>query len=136
MRATRPTLLTTKARGCQANAKVWSDDLQDTDEGSGQSRGDGRARAEEYARIAFADIAQAYDGYANLLPVSKMLEDIRRSLAGVEVSEIFGEDSVIGQLKKMSFAQKAPALDPLAKHLCMFRDGGNGRSGLAILSRT
>src|SRR5208283_6034517 len=36
----------------------------------------------EYARLAFADLAQAYGADGNLLPVPKMPEDIRRALAG------------------------------------------------------
>jgi phage terminase small subunit len=77
----------------------------------------------EYARIAFADIAQAYDADGNLLPVQQMPEDIRRVLTGVEIAELFNEGEQIGRLKKVRFAPKVPALDSLAKHLGMFQDG-------------
>ncbi|MGC2495048.1 terminase small subunit [Candidatus Binatus sp.] len=88
----------------------------------------------EYARIAFADIAQAYDEGGNLLPVLKMPEDIRRALSGIEITEIFGKEGVIGQSKKVRFAQKVSALDSLAKHLGMFasESAGSG-SGLSIV---
>ena len=87
----------------------------------------------EYARIAFADIAQAYDGDGNLLPVSKMPEDIRRALAGVEITELYGDSEQIGQLKKIRFAQKVSALDSLARYLGMFSEGSNGGAGLQIV---
>jgi phage terminase small subunit len=86
----------------------------------------------EYARIAFADIAQAYDEGGNLLPVPKMPEDIRRALASVEITELFDDGKVIGQLKKVRFAQKASALDSLARYLGMFEESGNLGGGLSI----
>jgi phage terminase small subunit len=86
----------------------------------------------EYARIAFADIAQAYDDRGNLLPVQQMPEDIRRALAGVEVTELFGDGKAIGRLKRVRFAQKVPALDSLAKHLGMFQDGNQAAVGVGL----
>ena len=68
----------------------------------------------EYARIAFADIAQAYGADGNLLPVPQMPEDIRRALAGVEITELCGDGEQIGQLKKVRLAQKVPALHSFA----------------------
>lgn len=62
-----------------------------------------------------------------------MPEDIRRALSGIEITEIFGEEGVIGQLKKIRVAQKVPALDSLAKYFGMFQDAGNGSgAGLHI----
>jgi phage terminase small subunit len=87
----------------------------------------------EYARIAFADIAQAYDDHGNLLPVSQMPEDIRRALTGIEITELFGDGKEIGRLKKVRFAQKVPALDSLATHLGIFAEPGNGGTGLRIV---
>lgn len=87
----------------------------------------------EYARIAFADIAQAYDEGGNLLPVPKMPEDIRRALTGVEITELYGYGERIGQLKKVRFAQKVSALDSLARYLGMFEESGNVGVGLSII---
>jgi hypothetical protein len=61
-----------------------------------------------------------------------MPEDIRRALASVEVTELFGDGKVIGQIKKVRFAQKVSALDSLAKHLGMFGDGAVASAGLQI----
>ena len=41
--------------------------------------------------LLFADIAQAHDEGGNLLPAPKMAEDIRRALAGVEITELYGD---------------------------------------------
>lgn len=87
----------------------------------------------EYARIAFADIAQADDGDGNFLPVAKMPEeDIRRTPAGVEITEPYGNGEQIGQRKKVRFAQKVPALESLARYLGMFHVGAVGSAGLHI----
>jgi len=87
----------------------------------------------EYARIAFADIAQAYDDSGNLLAIPHMPEDIRRALTGIEISELFGDGKAIGRLKKVRFAQKVAALDSLAKHLGIFPERGNSGTGLRIV---
>jgi phage terminase small subunit len=86
----------------------------------------------EYARIAFADIAQAYDDHGNLLPVTQMPEDIRRALIGVEIAELYGDGERIGQLKKLRFAHKVSALDSLARYLGMFQEGAGASPGLHI----
>ncbi|MGC2758905.1 MAG: hypothetical protein WA217_20370, partial [Candidatus Binatus sp.] len=68
------------------------------------------------------------------LPVPQMPEDLRRALTGVEITELYGDGKAIGQLKKVRFTQKVPALDSLAKHLGMFasESAGSG-SGLSII---
>jgi phage terminase small subunit len=86
----------------------------------------------EYARIAFADIAQAYGADGKLLPVSEMPEDIRRALIGVEIAELYGDGERIGQLKKLRFAHKVSALDSLARYLGMFQEGAGASPGLHI----
>lgn len=87
------------------------------------------ARAHAFADIG-ASLRRNADG--NLLPVPQMREDVRHALTGVEVSEIFGEDGAIGQLKKVRFAQKVSALDSLARYLGMFQDGAVASAGLHI----
>jgi hypothetical protein len=61
-----------------------------------------------------------------------MPEDIRRALAGVEITELYGDGEQIGQLKKVRFAQKVPALDSLARYLGMFQVGAVASVGLHI----
>lgn len=55
-----------------------------------------------------------------------MPEDIRRALAGVEITELCADGERIGQLKKVRFAQKVSALDSL------FQDGAVASAGLHI----
>lgn len=75
----------------------------------------------ELARIAFADIGFAFDDMGQLKPLSEMPEDIRRSIAGLEVHELFdgqGEQkTAIGLAKKIRFWDKPKAIETLAKHL-------------------
>jgi Terminase small subunit len=121
VRANRAALLTSKARGCQARLRVLGGDRHAQTKAAGKAEVTIECVLKEYARIAFADIAQAYDGESNFLPVAKMPEDIRRALAGVEITDLYGDGEQIGQLKKVRFAQKVPALDSLARYLGMFR---------------
>jgi phage terminase small subunit len=44
---------------------------------------------EEYARIAFVDLAELYGEDGKLLPVHEMPEHARRAVAGIEVDELF-----------------------------------------------
>lgn len=61
-----------------------------------------------------------------------MPEDIRHALAGVEVTELRGDGEKTGQLKKVRFAQKVPALDSLARYLGIFQDERGGVRAFAI----
>ena len=50
---------------------------------------------EEFGRIAFLDIGEAFDEQGNLLPIRQMPEGVRRAISGIEYEDIFsgrGED--------------------------------------------
>ena len=97
---------------------------------------------QEYSRLAFYDLAEAYDEIGQLKPVKEMPEDIRRAVSKVKVFEVFAlgqsddgqsrEKQLTGYTKEVEFAQKKPALDSIAKVLGMAPDrhehsGPNGK---------
>lgn len=67
----------------------------------------------ELARVALADVGQAYDENGQLKPFSEMPEDVRRSISYVE-------DTEMG--RKARFWDKTKALDLLGKHLKLFTE--------------
>lgn len=70
---------------------------------------------QEYARIAFCDIGDAYDEHGEPLKFSEMPEDVRRAITGYKVVvKTFGEDGDSVE-KEMKFAGKTHALDQLAR---------------------
>jgi phage terminase small subunit len=75
----------------------------------------------ELMRLAIVDIGEAFDAAGNLKPIHEIPEDVRRAMAGVDVSEIYsgtgGDREMIGVLKKVKFWDKLRALEVLAKHL-------------------
>jgi hypothetical protein len=50
----------------------------------------------------------------------------------VEISELYGDGKQIGQLKKVRFAPKGPALDSLARHLGMFSESESPGASLGF----
>ncbi len=93
---------------------------------------------EEYGRIAFLDIGQAFDENGKLKPIHEMPEDIRRSLAGIEVVS-YEEDNdgrgAIGKLHKIKIIDKRAALADVAKHLGMFIERIGNPDGSKIESK-
>lgn len=96
----------------------------------------------EYSRLAFYDMADAYDEIGQLKPVKEMPEDVRRAVTKVKIFEVFGRGDgadgesggkhLLGFTKEVEFAQKKGALDSLAKCLGMAPDkiehsGPNGQ---------
>jgi phage terminase small subunit len=96
----------------------------------------------EYSRLAFYDLADAYDEIGQLKPIKEMPEDIRRAVVKVKSYEVFGfgdngdgegpGKKLAGFTKEVEFAQKKAALDSLAKCLGMAPDklehsGPNGK---------
>jgi len=79
---------------------------------------------EEFGRIAFLDIGEAFDEQGNLLPIRQMPEGVRRAISGIEYEDIFsgrGEDrECTGRVAKIKLTDKKGALDSIAKHLGMF----------------
>lgn len=78
---------------------------------------------QEYGRIAFLDISQAFQLDGSLKSIHDMPEDIRRAIAGIEVVN-YEEDNdgrgAIGKLHKIKIIDKRAALADIAKHLGMF----------------
>lgn len=75
----------------------------------------------ELARIASADIGEAFDEHGRLKPIHEIPVHIRRAMSGIEVEEAWGFDGdggriPVGDVKKVKFWDKPKALDLLAKH--------------------
>ena len=90
---------------------------------------------EEYAKIAFLDPRRFYDSAGNLLDITELPKDVAAALAGIEVTtERAGMDEdgkpLLRPVRKIKFADKRAALDSLARHLGMFVDRKEVRTGL------
>lgn len=73
---------------------------------------------EEYARLAFSDIAQLYDANGNLLPIHQMPEDARRAILEVNTEQRTlgrGEDAEPIEITKVKISSKQAALDSICK---------------------
>ena len=79
---------------------------------------------QELARVAFFDIAKAFNPDGGLLPSRPDGRGHAQSaLVGIELSEIRdGDGVVVGTLKKVKIADKLVALDQLARHLGLLND--------------
>lgn len=76
----------------------------------------------EYAKLAFLDPRKFYDNKGNLIPVHLLDDDTAAALTGMEIAEINVGETVIGQTKKIKYADKKGALDSLSRTLGMFQD--------------
>ncbi len=75
----------------------------------------------EYAKLGFLDPRKFYDDEGNLIPIHKLSADVAATLTGMDVQTIYTKDGdLMGDLKKIKFADKKAALDSVAKHLGMF----------------
>lgn len=79
---------------------------------------------EEFARIAFFNIQEAYDKNGNLLPVLDMPENVARAINKLKRNELneekFGPNA--GYEIEVAFSDKKSALDSLAKYLNLYDD--------------
>jgi len=80
----------------------------------------------EEARIAFADIAEIFNGETLISP-DKLPEDIRRAISGIEIVEriIPGKEKEKEIKYKYRFWDKGRALERLGKHLKLYQDTTN-----------
>ncbi|WP_198162290.1 terminase small subunit, partial [Methylosinus sp. R-45379] len=77
----------------------------------------------ELSCLAFFDIGEAFNEDGSLKQLYEMREDVRRAIAGFEVTEIRNEDGVvIGNTKKVKFVNKIEAIEKVMRHLGMFED--------------
>lgn len=74
----------------------------------------------ELGRLAFVDIAKAYDKDTGaLLPIHEIPEDVRRAIAGVDVVEL---PDGAGTVRKLKLYDKKGSLELLGKNLKLFTD--------------
>lgn len=80
----------------------------------------------ELQLMATLDFSRAYDDKGRLLHPKEMPEEIRRAIAGIEVTEEFegvGADrELIGYTKKVKFWDKPKALELMGRKFAMFVD--------------
>lgn len=81
---------------------------------------------EEYAKLAFLDIRNAFSEDGNLLEVYELDDNTAAAIAGIEFEEIFAREgevrSRVGRIHKIKLSDKRAALDSLAKCMGMFTD--------------
>lgn len=81
----------------------------------------------ELGRIAFSDIRKYFTGKNNLIAITSLDDDAAAALGAVEIDELYqgmGDSKYwVGQTKKVKLNDKVRALDMLAKHLGMYKDG-------------
>lgn len=78
----------------------------------------------ELKALAFVDLSKVYDENHAIIPSELWPDDVKRAIAGLEVSETFdmeGNKKVhTGFLKKVKFYDKLKSIDLLGKQLGMF----------------
>ena len=95
---------------------------------------------QEVAKLAFLDIAGAFNPDGTMKPLHEIDPDVRAALAGLEVAEIAGDEGqAIGRLRKIKLADKTANLTLLMRHLGMLNDkvkvSGDADNPLALLIR-
>jgi len=80
----------------------------------------------ELLRLLRSDIAGAFDSDGRMLPIHDMPLDVRRSIAGIEVEELFegrGENRrPVGYVKKLRLWPKDRAVELGLRHLGLLQD--------------
>jgi len=75
---------------------------------------------EEYAKIAFVDIREAFSVDNGLHDVRQIDDSTAAALSSVETFEVRQDGMVIGHTRKVKFHDKIRALEALGKHLGVF----------------
>lgn len=93
---------------------------------------------QEVAKLAFLDIAGAFNADGSLKALHEIDPDTRAALAGLEVAEITGDEGqIVGRLKKIKLTDKTASLTLLMRHLGMLNDKvklqGDAENPLALL---
>lgn len=93
----------------------------------------------ELKAMANLDISQAFGEDGAMLPLHEMPADVKRAIAAVETSELFGYapgeegKTQIGHIRKLKFWPKDKALELLGKYLKMFTDRVEHQGDVRIL---
>jgi len=80
---------------------------------------------EEFARLALADPADAFDDNSNLLDIKAMPRDLRAAISSIEIvaeTSGRGENKTTEYVKKIRFWDKNKALENLGKHLGLYSE--------------
>lgn len=77
---------------------------------------------QELYRLCFVDVRKYFNADGSAKPITELDDDAAAALAGFEVNELFGEDSVIGHTKKFKLTEKKGALELLMRHMGMLND--------------
>lgn len=92
----------------------------------------------EYAKLGFLDPRKFYNEEGDLIPIHELSADVAAAITGMNVQTIYTEDGdMMGDLKKIKFADKKGALDSVAKCLGMFieRHEHTGKDGMELFPK-
>lgn len=89
---------------------------------------------QEYAKIAFFDIREAFDVDGGLIHVKQLDDNSAGAISSIKSSEEWGEDDagnkiIVGTLKEVKVFDKIRALQDLGKHLGMFEKDNEQSKG-------
>ena len=77
-------------------------------------------------KVAYADLAEAYDDNGSLKPIAEMPEHLRKALAGVETDDLFDGEGInrklMGYTRKIKLCDRNKALQDLGRHFKLFTD--------------
>ena len=91
----------------------------------------------EAARIAFADVGEAFNDDGSLKLIHEIPKDIRRAMSSLEVVENWeyneeGEKEISGELKKVKFWSKDKQIENLFKHCGLFEKDNEQSRDLTV----
>ena len=73
--------------------------------------------AQEYARIAFANISDLMDSEGNLKPIDQLLSNEKRCIKEITKVTVVNQEGETRETLKITLHDKLSALDKLAKHI-------------------
>ncbi len=92
----------------------------------------------EYAKVAFIDIREFYNEEGKLKLPHELSDKAAASLAGIDVDEIWGYDTLLeaqvkqGETKKIKMFNKLAALEALGRHTGFFEKDNAQQAGSQI----
>lgn len=115
-----------------ANAKIASEIERRTNKLADKWEGMRDRIIQEHSYSAFLDPAKAYDADGKLLAIPDMPEEVRRAIAGMDISEIYSEGGAIGCVRKIKLNNKVSHLSELATLFGLKQENASLSVGLAI----